>query len=611
MALMGESSLPSNAKPLPRLALVVCLTALGIVLGVYGHMVFPAGPGERSMGFLDALFATVQMFTLKGSLPRGEKPVSLEVSRLLAIFVSLYAIRAVFVGLTNRFQRMLRRLDNHIVVVGGASHAGEIGRILSQGANAAFRDPEKKARLPFGRKNVTVVEIDDAASGCEMESEEIHYIAGDALGSAVWRDARAERAKRFVVATGDEIRNAEIADAIGRYRRDRGARHPVPCHIEVKRLLDHASFRQLKALRAHAGTLSVFPYNPHATAARLALLRNPLDGGGIGPDGPDSAHLFIVGFGRMGEELALCAAHMGHFANQRRVKITVCDPDGGTLRHRLMLRYPSIEQVVDLRFLDFAGEHPEARAALSEIVLEEHVRLTVAVCLPGAEEALEQALRLPESVMDKAQSVIVRLSRPERIRLFTDRPEGNARHGNLRAFGGLRDECDLVTGNVDQLAARIHEAYRVKARSENRLTPDIDVPWEMLDADLLDSNRRQADHLHVKLRAIGLSPRERGGDGENIEVREFNPDELEVLARMEHSRWMADRWLSGWTPSPPGTTKDSVHKTTPYLVPYDSLPDPIKEYDRDAVRGIPGLLNGAGLVLSQSTHFPSPQEALA
>jgi hypothetical protein len=63
------------------------------------------------------------------------------------------------------------------------------------------------------------------------------------------------------------------------------------------------------------------------------------------------------------------------------------------------------------------------------------------------------------------------------------------------------------------------------------------------------------------------------------------PQELvrlsEVLARNAHEVWAAKRVSEGWEWGP---EKGDRVKKTPNLVPFDDLPDPEKEYDRQMVR---------------------------
>ncbi len=72
---------------------------------------------------------------------------------------------------------------------------------------------------------------------------------------------------------------------------------------------------------------------------------------------------------------------------------------------------------------------------------------------------------------------------------------------------------------------------------------------------------------------------------------EFTPEEVELLAEMEHERWVLEREADGWTY---GETRDVDAKISPHLRPWDELTEEVKEYDRETVRGIPEFLAKAG-----------------
>jgi hypothetical protein len=153
---------------------------------------------------------------------------------------------------------------------------------------------------------------------------------------------------------------------------------------------------------------------------------------------------------------------------------------------------------------------------------------------------------------------------------------------------------EVVLGGTHELVARaIHDDY-VRARTGLGETP-ADNPslaaWEALPEALRDSNRRQADHIHAKLEALGcgLAPL----TDWDAETFAFTPDEIERLSQMEHARWMDDARLAGWRHAT--GAKDPVHKTHPSLVPWESLPESEKDKDRQAVRSLPHLMALAGL----------------
>jgi len=112
-----------------------------------------------------------------------------------------------------------------------------------------------------------------------------------------------------------------------------------------------------------------------------------------------------------------------------------------------------------------------------------------------------------------------------------------------------------------------------------------------LDDDLAESNRQLADHMLVKLRAVGCHTTAKGKNDPGIVVERFEPDELELLAKMEHQRWMAERYLAGWTLGP----RDDAKRINPYLVAWEKLPPGIQEYDRNFARIMPGVLNSVNL----------------
>jgi hypothetical protein len=67
--------------------------------------------------------------------------------------------------------------------------------------------------------------------------------------------------------------------------------------------------------------------------------------------------------------------------------------------------------------------------------------------------------------------------------------------------------------------------------------------------------------------------------------------EIETLAIAEHDRWMTERLADGWTLG----DKDVEQKKSPYLVPFEELPDDIAELDRMLVKEYPAILASVGL----------------
>jgi len=143
---------------------------------------------------------------------------------------------------------------------------------------------------------------------------------------------------------------------------------------------------------------------------------------------------------------------------------------------------------------------------------------------------------------------------------------------------------------LDRSPARaLHDCYVARRTAAGETIADNPslVAWELLPEHLKASNRDQMAHLRVKLMAIGrdLAP---GLEGSSAPL---GPEEIELFAEMEHERWCEHERFGGWTLGP---HKDAAAKTTPYLVPWEDLPEEMRDIDREFARAIPDLVRRMG-----------------
>src|SRR5262249_39805042 len=99
----------------------------------------------------------------------------------------------------------------------------------------------------------------------------------------------------------------------------------------------------------------------------------------------------------------------------------------------------------------------------------------------------------------------------------------------------------------------------------------------------------QAWDIGRKLALIGLSAVP--GRGANGRIT-LTDEEVEMLAKVEHRRWMNERIAKGWRHYP---LRDNIRKLHPDLVDWKRLSEGSREKDRSAVRDIPVHLAKAGL----------------
>lgn len=143
---------------------------------------------------------------------------------------------------------------------------------------------------------------------------------------------------------------------------------------------------------------------------------------------------------------------------------------------------------------------------------------------------------------------------------------------------------------IEIMARSIHNYYNERTaiiRPDEKL-----IPFEELSEEKKESNRRQARGIPNKLRHIGCVLRPIGAPGSP--VTSFPLRTVEMLAEIEHAEWMGEKILHGWTYDP---VRDEQKKHNAYLIDYNSLEEPIKEYDRDTVRHMPEVIKACGYAI--------------
>ncbi len=168
------------------------------------------------------------------------------------------------------------------------------------------------------------------------------------------------------------------------------------------------------------------------------------------------------------------------------------------------------------------------------------------------------------------------------------------RRFGIALVGGAGDR--LPDTDMENFARKAHEAYVSMRKVQNEKTssgqpmPEDPAlqPWDELSEDFRESSHQQADHIFIKLRGIGCEAAAQSDprpDGAQCVL-----DNLELLAELEHRRFIAERTVAGWTYAP--GPKDLARRTNPTLVDWDKLEERIKDYDREAVRSTSERLAG-------------------
>ena len=145
-----------------------------------------------------------------------------------------------------------------------------------------------------------------------------------------------------------------------------------------------------------------------------------------------------------------------------------------------------------------------------------------------------------------------------------------------------------ATQVTEHLAKAIHGAY-LQAAAGRGEAPGSRPPlraWEELADELKDSNRAQARQVGEKLALIGclMVPA-----FDPALTFEFDDEEVQLLARLEHERWIGERMALGYAHG--AARHGRMH---PDVVPWEELPDEARAKDVAAVQGIPAMLASVG-----------------
>jgi hypothetical protein len=220
---------------------------------------------------------------------------------------------------------------------------------------------------------------------------------------------------------------------------------------------------------------------------------------------------------------------------------------------------------------------------------------TVYVCLEDNDEALSEGLAIAHSLASRRGRVVVCMPEYDPLAPVLAARSGSVDDvmGRLSVFEVLQEACvpaAIRDDFTEQLARSIHKAY-VAMQVSNGETPATDpwtVPWEKLPENLRQSNITQAADIGAKLEAIGAIAVPQSA---SAPLFAFTDPEIELLAQLEHQRWMREMLAAGWKYGEP---RDDARKTHPGLRDWDYLSEPENDKYRNAIRTIPATLRDAG-----------------
>lgn len=407
---------------------------------------------------------------------------------------------------------------------------------------------------------------------------------------------------------------------------------PPECYVDV---VDRSLRHYLAQWATKIGKFPLTCFNLEESTARGVLRRHRIDR--FTPDDTrDVAHVAIVGSSPMARALLVQSLRIGHLQPDRSLEIDLLMENAPAYQEALCREMPCLHPdwgtpgSVERRVRDYAlpriilTELPDSDSELLDDecriyhgLRDDHVP-SLFVCIDDGYESAALVGR----IMDKLEHLCAGTETDLHVGCYYNYPEDpekeltkvlDERSGDCVTFfdfGSYDEECTVETvegRHLDALARQIALFYETeygegppRGATDQQKAAHFERVWDESKEWEKESNRQAADHLHVKLRSVGVNPEEAKRPG-----FQFDEHQKEQLARMEHKRWCAERLLSGWRPLPDTDAKKrqwadkkgqkalKAQKLHADLVPFDDLPPGEKDKDYGQIEDIPRALREA------------------
>jgi TrkA-N domain/RyR domain len=533
------------------------------------------------IAILVSTYLTLRYFKIFDSLDSSLTLIQTAIKVLGAIITAFATIKASTAIFHQQIQAIrLSFSNNHVVVCGN-------GRKASFFTKAFYED---------GYKVVLVSKDKDTGTLQQFRDLNILIVAGDPTDREILQKARVQKAQYLVAVCENDGDNAEIA-VNARALVAESPQGVLTCivHITNQHLCTLLKEREIMAQKGDSFRMEFL--NVFESGARQLLKEFP----GFGEDVRNSRpHLLIVGLGPMGKSLAVHAGMLWRMAPDKpipKLPITLVAEDAEQKKEFLELHFHQLNGFWDLIPVGVKIDSPQFHQAKFLRDEQGYCNITMAyVCLEDDSRSLSAALALFQHLRYEDIPIVVQMDCNAGLAtLLQNDGNGGGSFPNLHAFGLLDHKCKtdwLLYSTHEILARAIHQDYVLRQKNlgmTEETNPSL-VSWEELPQHIKESNRRQADDIGKKLKKIQCNAKPL--TEWDAELFEFTPEETEVLAQLEHERWLNERRQEGWTYTP--GAKDLERKKSPYLLDWEELPEDLKQYNRDAMRSLPVFLAGVG-----------------
>lgn len=610
---MREGAQPLERGAIKRFFWLVAFFLAFLSLGIIALRVTGGGTGSA----VHDAYRLVAMFALNGewAFAPGLNPILPVLAFVAPLATVLGIVELLGRSIFSRIQRDLKllRMRGHVVVLGLNKESLLLMEGIKNGPNPPdvvvvadnLGDDERSALLSLG-----AVLID--RSGNDQS----------ALAAALL-----ERADVLISFMQETDQSLSILSSVDSYlrRKDRmRGRDPLDFWIKIdnpklgERLAEYFGLTDVQE-RLHPRFFSL-----EETSARRLWRRHALDAYAEA-QGHGTVHLAVYGFDRLASQVMTEAIRQTLPSPSHKMVITILTDDPKETESRLRAWRPGMFSCADIRFVHLPF-HVTGISDADYAKLPRGVTAHV-VCHKDPDAAAATALSLRRLLLTKPAGahpdeprrvnapVLVRFDRPTGIgqllsgsRSSRDK-QGSSWPDGVEVFGGydemlkedMRDamEPTVIDTAREAIARHIHLSYQIGVAEAAQLFADSLTPtteaekkaersWQVLAPEFRDSCRHAADHLWTKARAL----RGRVVASDAHRTLTLDEDDAARLTALEHSRWVNERLLSGWSYA---EKRVDAAKQHPQLVPYEDLPLEARVIDQTLIVRMDSALSAGHL----------------
>ncbi len=508
---------------------------------------------------------------------KGDGKLWFFLARILGLIFTLYMIIVNLMdGLRVQFRQFRFRCfaTHHVLVFGSTPAALKIVELY-----------HIKKRFQFGYK-VALIVTDDAKQELvnRLRSKGIVVFLGNLGDSNIVNNAQVKKAKTIYLLHEDDTININAAKQVAEYKTNCQEKYQsitLKCNVQVQDMNLRNLFVEHELFVKQDECLEIIPFDAYKLAVRHLFNEHPLDREGISPESDKQVHLIIAGMGNMGRQVLLQALQIGHYANGIPIRISCIDKIAEGNRQAVISSIPEIENYDNVSFYPMELDSMYFIRFVEKELKKENQYVSLLIATKEDTHGFNVALQVRHALWRMANDlkIFVHISQNRVYQSLVDEMRNDSQShisDDIYPFGTdnfLSSAEYLENAEYDKLARALHYYYLKGCGKKPQ-----DDPWEKLIESNRSSNRYQADHIDVKLRAMGIDINTVTGDklGELLNVKLQNNALVEQLAELEHNRWLINRSLDGYVY---GKEKCNQKKIHPLLTDWNNISETDKRHN--------------------------------